>query len=292
VAKQADGSYTAAGATGSTSTGNATLSSSNYNALSWGAVSNAASYDIYRVTGGATQGKIANVTTLSVNDTGLPGDGTTAPITNTTSSLTANGPAIFNGPFQVRNNPFPLTGHGVELAYADSIPAGFLQAYNRDTSAWLNLQINALSLSFQANGTVALTISSAGLTTFATPASIAFGSNWISYTPTITPGGSMTVSSLVINDAQYMRIGPFVFIKLYIALTAGGTANNQIAFSLPIAQVGAQSLMSAAIQFATWSPAFGWIPTGGSVVNVWPSGGANYTLGVVLIMVEGFYRCA
>jgi hypothetical protein len=109
VAKQADGSYTAAGATGSTSTGNATLSSSNYNALSWGAVSNAASYDVYRVSGGTTQGKIANVTADSYSDQGAPGDGTTAPATNTTGAISATG----------GNGPLPLTGSLAVLALAN-----------------------------------------------------------------------------------------------------------------------------------------------------------------------------
>lgn len=81
VAKQANGNSTVAGATGTTSTGNATLSSTNLNRLTWTAVDNATSYDVYRTVGGAATGKIGNVATTTIDDTGLTADGTTAPAT-------------------------------------------------------------------------------------------------------------------------------------------------------------------------------------------------------------------
>jgi hypothetical protein len=93
VAKQNDGSYTVAGAAGSTSTGNATLSGTNYNAISWSAVTNAASYDVYRTVGGAAQGRIAtSITTTTLNDTGLTASGS-VPTTATTGGMTCSGTA-------------------------------------------------------------------------------------------------------------------------------------------------------------------------------------------------------
>ena len=99
------GSVASAG--GTTNLGNATLSATNYNVVSWVPVSNAASYDIYKSVGGTT-GKIAtlvqtidakglqnglatsaNPTYLTVNDTGLVGDGTTAPTINTSGTFQA-----------------------------------------------------------------------------------------------------------------------------------------------------------------------------------------------------------
>src|SRR3972149_1877696 len=77
----------AASAEGTTATGNAALSSTNYNAITWSAVTNAVSYDIYRTTGGATQGKIGNTTGTVLNDTGLVGGGETAPSTNATGGI-------------------------------------------------------------------------------------------------------------------------------------------------------------------------------------------------------------
>src|SRR3990167_5783147 len=68
---------TAASTEGTTATGNATLSSTNYNAITWAAVSNTLDYDIYRTTGGATQGLIGTTTGIVFNDTGLAGDAST-----------------------------------------------------------------------------------------------------------------------------------------------------------------------------------------------------------------------
>lgn len=101
---------TPASSAGSTTTGNATLSSTNYNVITWPFVSGAGSYDIYRTVGGATQGKIGNVLaavvpgtgvqspTFALNDTGLAGDGTTAPTTNTTGSVSI---PVFSGSITV-----------------------------------------------------------------------------------------------------------------------------------------------------------------------------------------------
>jgi len=95
VARLSDGSTTEAGAASTTAAGHATLSAANYNALSWSAVSGAASYDVYRTVGGATQGKIASATTaLSLNDTGLAGGGETAPTVDGTGRVTADSVAL------------------------------------------------------------------------------------------------------------------------------------------------------------------------------------------------------
>lgn len=82
VARNAVGTSIASGETQITD-GNAVLSGVNYNAITWAQVAGATSYDVYRVTGGGTQGKIANTANLTLNDTGLAGDSSTAPTTNT-----------------------------------------------------------------------------------------------------------------------------------------------------------------------------------------------------------------
>ncbi len=79
---------------GTTSTtANATLSGTNLNRLTWMAVPGASGYDVYRTatngTSPTTLGKIGSTTTTTtLDDTGLAGDSTTAPTTNT-SGLTA-----------------------------------------------------------------------------------------------------------------------------------------------------------------------------------------------------------
>lgn len=65
---------TARSAEGTTATGNAALSASNFNRVSWSAYGGAAYYEVYRTTGGATQGLIAtNITGTQFDDTGIAG---------------------------------------------------------------------------------------------------------------------------------------------------------------------------------------------------------------------------
>jgi hypothetical protein len=94
-------------ATQTTAVGNATLNGTNYNQLSFIGVAGAQSYDIYRVIGGATTGKIGNVVTVpnqtqyTFNDTGLAGDSTAVPTTNTTvTNSTAITPRLFRDTFR------------------------------------------------------------------------------------------------------------------------------------------------------------------------------------------------
>lgn len=84
VAKQSDGSYSAASAAGSTAVGNATLTGVNFNRITWTAVAGATSYDIYRTAHGtspSTDGKIGTAISPTFDDTGLAGDLGTAPAT-------------------------------------------------------------------------------------------------------------------------------------------------------------------------------------------------------------------
>ena len=75
---------TEASAAGSTATGNAVLSATDYNHIAWAAVDYATAYVIYRTVGGATTGIIGIVGDVAqFNDTGLTGDTSTAPSTNT-----------------------------------------------------------------------------------------------------------------------------------------------------------------------------------------------------------------
>lgn len=81
-----DGSHSAASSAGSTASGNATLSSSNKNHLTWTDPLNAVSINIYRTVGGGSLGLIGSVAAgvQAFDDTGLAGDASTAPATNTT----------------------------------------------------------------------------------------------------------------------------------------------------------------------------------------------------------------
>ncbi len=99
VVRLSDGTTTtAASSAGSVTSGFPTLSSTNYNAVSWSAVSNASSYDVYRTAAGtspATLGRIATgLTATSYNDQGAAGDSSTAPTVNATGGITLNGGPI------------------------------------------------------------------------------------------------------------------------------------------------------------------------------------------------------
>src|SRR5262249_488619 len=86
---------TAASTAGTTTTGNASLSTSNYNLLSGTPPPGpAVATAVHLAAGGATQGKIATIKAgmpLSVADTGLTGDGSTAPSADTTGQIKING---------------------------------------------------------------------------------------------------------------------------------------------------------------------------------------------------------
>ena len=79
--------HSAASSEGTDTLGAATLSSTDAEEISWTAVTGATSYDVYRTTGGATQGKIGNSTTTSFEDTGLTADASTAPTVRTSAGL-------------------------------------------------------------------------------------------------------------------------------------------------------------------------------------------------------------
>lgn len=79
------GNTNIAGTEGTTTTGNATLSTSNYNIATFTAIAGTVKYNVYRTTGGATQGLIGSTTSLFFNDTGLAASGS-APASNTTGT--------------------------------------------------------------------------------------------------------------------------------------------------------------------------------------------------------------
>lgn len=88
VGVTANGNRTAASAEDTTATGNATLDGTNFNRITWTDVAGADTYEVYRTTGGATQGLIGTVAAgvEQFDDTGLEGDGATEPSTNGTGT--------------------------------------------------------------------------------------------------------------------------------------------------------------------------------------------------------------
>lgn len=54
------------------------------------------------------------------------------------------------------------------------------------------------------------------------------------WTPTVTASGSMLASGLTTDEASYMRIGGFIFIRLSIRFTLEGVASTQIYVTTPL----------------------------------------------------------
>lgn len=86
VAVKENGTHSEVSSEGTTSNGASALSSSDSNTLTWTDPPNTFQIEIYRTTGGATQGFIALVDAgvETYTDEGDVADGTTAPATNTT----------------------------------------------------------------------------------------------------------------------------------------------------------------------------------------------------------------
>lgn len=146
-------------AAGTTATGNASLSSTNYNLIT-GYADTLYGYrgcNVWRTAGGATQGLIATNVGKAFRDTGLAGDGSSPPSTNTTI-LDPTGPArganrcnsIFHSPEGVDAIPCTPNILDDEFAHTFGAPSdvndGVWQWGNQAsaTASWTNgeLQIN------------------------------------------------------------------------------------------------------------------------------------------------------
>jgi len=129
----------------------------------------------------------------------------------------------------------------------------------------------------------------AGTVTVSSPASLIVGSNWQSWTPAVTCSGSMTASALTVNDAQYLRLGPWCDFKLYVQVTLGGTASSQVLVSLPYALVGQSNACAGYYNQGAWNAPGFCLTSGSTVVSLLPNA-ANFALGTLYLMISGRYR--
>ena len=217
--------HTAASAAGSTTSGNATLTTSNYNVIQWAPVAGAYEYLVYRTAHGtspSTNGLIAtvpatqNLNTLQdidsfggggiVWDTGLAGDGSTAPSTDTTGSLTLAGISGSTQCLHVDTNGVvsgtgsdcgaggggsvasPVGGVQYNSASAFGADASFTYAGNGAVTIGTSGHTGSLALKGTSSGTATLTVPSAA----GTP-TITFGSN--SGTPAVTVSAPLALST-------------------------------------------------------------------------------------------------
>lgn len=83
--------------------------------------------------------------------------------------------------------------------------------------------------------------------------------DWFNYTPTVTASGSMTIASLVINNASFSIKGKTVFLNVRATFTLGGTASTQVSVTLPV----------EAASIAGWSYGLGSFYDASSSVSGW-----------------------
>jgi len=120
-----------------------------------------------------------------------------------TLTLNANNSATFysalytGGTIQITGQTTPPSGSGVEIFLGTSGTQGFIQAYNRTSSSWLDIKMAGANLYFNPNGTTALTLASTGVATFSS--SIAIGNT---LTTAIAAPSTHKVS-ILIGGVQY-----------------------------------------------------------------------------------------
>lgn len=60
---------------------------------------------------------------------------------------------------------------------------------------------------------------------------------WGTWVPTISANGSMTITGTTVTEAKYLQIGKIVYYKIVLTTgTIGGTPNNRIHFTVPVAK--------------------------------------------------------
>lgn len=123
---------------------------------------------------------------------------------------------------------------------------------------------------------------------------------WKDWTPTVSAGGSMTISDLVITNARYQIQSKTFYFSYRITVTTGGTASNTItidAASLPISPA-TESILSTSfsLSLSDGSAAlFGGTAFLGVVgqISMRRYDGANFGLGTGRILVcSGFIEIA
>lgn len=150
--------HTAASAAGSATNGVATLTATNSNLIAWQPVVGAVGYNVYRVTSGTTPsstGLIGTTAGRTFVDTGLAGDSSTAPTTNTTGTFGTG--ASVSPQFTVTPNWIPVE-NGANNAIATSAGSGPALTTGLQVTILLahSLQAGANTLAYNGGSAVAI----------------------------------------------------------------------------------------------------------------------------------------
>lgn len=107
----------------------------------------------------------------------------------------------------------------------------------------------------------------------------------LTWTPTLTGSGSMTISSVVVNEGRYRKRGKNITVWLDVTFTTGGTASSVVYVTKPVNSSGSGSVQNVQTYFC--SDATNLVayvitePSGlaGSLGCAASPGGSNWTLG-------------
>jgi hypothetical protein len=118
---------------------------------------------------------------------------------------------------------------------------------------------------------------------------------WANWTPTITGSGSMTISAITINEAQFLLNTPYeLSFKLFFQCTLGGTANSNVFATPPIGALGIGQNTFVGSQInngGVWANGFSFydaLSTGNVFAGL--ANLSNLTLGTFIALISGFYR--
>jgi hypothetical protein len=106
---------------------------------------------------------------------------------------------------------------------------------------------------------------------------------------TVTGGGAMVISNLVINHAEFQQLGAAASIYLDLSFETSGAASNFVDISLPVPPSGWGELNARLIDNGVSVPAVAFIS--GQVLEVQKADGSNFALSAnEHVFVGGTYR--
>lgn len=115
--------------------------------------------------------------------------------------------------------------------------------------------------------------------------------SWLTWTPTYSASGSMTVTQTTLYTCMYLRHGPIVFLQFWATLTIGGTVSNIVNISLPIANTANLQVVPASVgPGGNFQVGFARLNPNASIAAVYIAGNANYALGQSDFTFNGAYR--
>lgn len=196
------------------------------------------------------------------------------------------------------NSPVNQT---VGLTINEANTSNFLKLIYNPNGSYGNvlLQTDGGTILSQDKGTTNVTFGGNpqfGSANFYSPSNLTFGSNYQAWGAVVSASGSMTVTSLSIAAAQYIRIGPLVHFYFSGTFNLGGTASNTLYITPPVASYnsGIQLFVTGGIYLpGVVANEIGWAYVGSGFITFTRTGASNFPLvNGANLSVSGTYRVA